>query len=54
MRTAAEARQPAIAPTVASLGSLCMIAVEHRAHVQKQQQEQQQQGVVGRQLRWYV
>ena len=49
MRAAAEAEQPAIAPPVASLGSLRMIAVEHRAHMQKQQQ-----GVVGQQLRWYV
>ena len=50
MLAAAEAGQPAIAPPVASLGSLRMIAVDHRAHMQKQQQ----QGVVGQQLRWYM
>ena len=41
--------QPAIAPPVTSLDSLRMISVEHRSHMQKQQQ-----GVVGQQLRWDV
>ena len=51
MQHVADAGQPAIAPPVASWGSLDMIAVEHRAHMRKQQQ---QQGVAGQQLHWYV
>ena len=35
MRAVAEAGQPANAPPVASLGSFRMIAVEHKAHMNK-------------------
>ena len=47
MRTAAEVGQPAIALLVASLGSLRLIAVEHREHVQQQQQHSSSRASLG-------